>query len=187
MKKQEEIQRLVKRCQHGEREAQYELYRQFADAMLNTCYRLMNNREDAEDMMQEGFISAFRRLATFDGRSSLGTWLKRIMINRCLDQLRQRRVELFPMKDNMDWEEAYPWEEASEMPSVDAIYLAMQNLPDGLRIVFSLFYLEGYDHQEISQILGVSTSGTKSQLSKARSRIREIIGSNSIIKKIGNG
>jgi len=135
----------------------------------------MNNVSDAEDMLQESFIEAFRRLDTFRFESTFGSWLKRICINKCINELKRRKVEIeykdqlqqFDLPDDKD-------EDHTEL-SVDKIKHAMALLPDGYRLVFSLYLLEGYDHEEISEILGISESTSKTQLMRAKKKIIEIL------------
>ena len=159
----------------GNSRAQYQLYQLYSRAMYNICYRMMNNREEAEDLLQESFSEAFHSLGTFRFDSAFGAWLKRITINKCINALKKRKAELIPFENLPE----FPGENESDddMPglTVAQVQQAMEQLPEGYRVVFSLYLLEGYDHAEISQIMGISEATSKSQYSRARQRMKEII------------
>ncbi len=151
------------------------LYQMYAKSMFNICYRMMNNREEAEDMLQESFTLAFMKLGSFRHESGFGTWLKRIVINTCINSLNKRKLEMAYLEDHRKTD--VPEEAAEEEIEFDvnSIRKAMELLPDGGRLVFSLYLLEGYDHVEISQILNISESTSKSQFMRAKRRIIEIL------------
>lgn len=155
-------------------QAQFQLYQLYAKAMYNICYRMMNNREEAEDMLQESFTEAFMKIDMFRFESAFGAWLKRITINKCINALKKRKADLIPMEvlpdRHMEEDQL-----ATQGLTVDRVQKAMEELPEGYRVVFSLFLLEGYDHAEIAQILGISESTSKSQYSRARQKIQEIL------------
>ena len=135
---------------------------------------MMNNREDAEDMLQEAFVQAFQKLETFRYESSFGTWLKTITIHTCINALNKRKLDLKYV------DEMHRFDSAEEEPE-EALYTtenildAMNQLPEGARIVFSLYLLEGYDHGEISQILNITESTSKTQYMRAKRRVYEIM------------
>jgi len=158
----------------GDSRAQYHLYQLYSKAMYNICYRMMNNREEAEDMLQESFSEAFLRLGTFRFESAFGAWLKRITVNKCINALKKRKANLVPMEELPD-QQAFE-DEDMDIPvlSVEKVREAMEELPEGYRVIFSLYLLEGYDHAEISQIMGISEATSKSQYSRARQRMKEI-------------
>lgn len=160
----------------GGMQAQYQLYRMYAKAMYNICLRMMHSREEAEDMLQESFSEAFRRIGSFRHDSTFGAWLKRIVINRCINELTRKRIKLEYFEDMSPFEENEEKQE-EELPSlsVDIIRKAMEQLPRGSRMIFSLYLLEGYDHQEISEILKISESNSKTQYMRARQRMKEIL------------
>ena len=155
-------------------QAQFQLYQLYAKAMYNICYRIMNNREEAEDMLQESFTEAFMKIDTFRFESTFGAWLKRITINKCINALKKRKAELVYTENIPD---GYEEEEDFNPGSITTsqVQQAMEELPEGYRLVFSLFLLEGYDHGEIGQILGISESTSKSQYSRARQKIEDIL------------
>ena len=138
---------------------------------------MMNNREEAEDMLQEAFTLAFLKLDSFRYDSSFGSWLKRIAINTCINAKNKRKVEL-TLIDEMHKFDKPEQEESNEEElqlSVAGITKAMGKLPEGGRIIFSLYLLEGYDHGEIAQILNITESTSKSQFMRAKRRLVEIL------------
>ena len=145
--------------------------------MFNVCYRLMNNREEAEDMLQEAFTQAFIKLDSFRYESGFGAWLKRIAINSCINAKNKRKVELTFIDDMHHLDQPVLQENDDEqvLLTVAGITKAMEKLPEGGRIIFSLYLLEGYDHGEISQILNIAESTSKSQFMRAKRRIIEIL------------
>lgn len=165
----------IEASKKGNERAKYELYQLYAKAMFNVCYRLMNNREEAEDMLQEAFTQAFLKLDTFRYESGFGGWLKRIVINTCINEINRRKVDL-TYCDDIHQNNITEEEEATEVPfTVANVMSAMQQLPEGGRMVFSLYLLEGYDHVEISRILNISESTSKSQFMRAKRRIVELL------------
>jgi RNA polymerase sigma factor (sigma-70 family) len=166
---------LIHRCRAGDQEAHFRLYKLYSRAMYNVGYRITGNEADAEDVLQESFISAFRNLDSYRGDASFGSWIKKIVINKAINQLKKRKLELIPENEDFDM----PADEQSEeyMPelSVDKVRTAIQQLPDGYRSVLSLYLLEGYDHQEIGEIMGITESTSKSQLNRAKSKLKELL------------
>ena len=167
---------MVESCKNGDVRAQYQLYSLYNKAMYNICYRMTGQQEEAEDMLQESFSYAFSRLGSFRFESSFGAWLKRIVVNTCINHLKKRKVDLvyteqhndpLPENDSLDYEEI--------KFKVDQVTQAVDKLPEGYRIVFSLYLLEGYDHKEIAEILGISESTSKSQFLRAKKKIKEIL------------
>ncbi|KXX68877.1 RNA polymerase sigma factor [Flammeovirga sp. SJP92] len=168
---------IIERCKEGDRKAQFELYQQYSKAMYNICVRIINNLEEAEDILQEAFLSAFRNLDQFKGTSSFGSWLKRIVVNHSINHVKKRRLELVEMEEGRipDREDNDGDQDIDLIMNIDRIREAIQLLPDGYRIVFSLYLLEGYDHKEISQILNISESASKSQYSRAKKKLKDIL------------
>jgi len=170
---------LIEKCRRGDSKAQMELYQRYYRAMYNTSMRILNHTAEAEDAMQESFLKAFRHIRRFEGRSSFGQWLKQIVIRTSIDLLRKRRVMLSPLDEH---EQKLPAEEPdadvrAELEEknirAEAVRSAIQHLPDGYRVVLSLYLLEGYDHEEIGNILGISESSSRSQYARARKRLIE--------------
>lgn len=143
--------------------------------MYSICLRMLNNEHDAEDVLQVSFVQVFRKLDTFRFESSIGAWIKRIVVNNCINFLKQQRVKFEEWDGKVDIVD-----ESTEPPlptgiSVAAVKQAMSALSDGYRTVFSLYALEGYDHQEIASILGITEATSKSQYCRARMRMKEIL------------
>lgn len=168
---------IIELSKDGNSRAQYRLYQLYAKAMFNVCMRMMHNREEAEDLLQDSFTDAFMKLGSFRYESSFGSWLKRIVINHCLNRIGKREIALsFPGEVPESDDGAGNGTDDEEISySVGRIYGALEELPEGYRVIFSLYALEGYDHREISEILDISESTSKSQYSRARQKIREII------------
>ena len=156
--------RLVERCKAGDRIAQFELYKRYTKAMLNVATRITRDVMEAEDVLQEAFVRAFRNLHSFKGDSTFGAWLKRIVINTSINHLKKRKGEFVDIEDaKIDTVEHQP-EFKSSSPQMKRINEAIMKLPDGYRLVFNLYLIEGYDHKEIGEILGISEATSKSQL-----------------------
>jgi RNA polymerase sigma-70 factor (ECF subfamily) len=138
---------------------------------------MMNNREEAEDMLQEAFTQAFLKLDSFRYESAFGAWLKRIVINTCINAKNKRKVELTLMDEMHHLDQPVQEDKDDEVVqlTVAGITKAMEKLPEGGRIIFSLYLLEGYDHGEIAQILNITESTSKSQFMRAKRRIIEIL------------
>ena len=135
----------------------------------------MNSEMEAEDMLQEAFTEAFTKLHTFRYESTFGAWLKRIVINKCINEIKRRKADLKFDEDMGKYEGLEEVEEVRAELNVKDIKRAMNQLPDGSRMIFSLYLLEGYDHREIAQILNVSESNSKSQYMRAKRKIKEIL------------
>jgi RNA polymerase sigma-70 factor (ECF subfamily) len=166
---------LVEQCRRGDRQAQFALYKHYNRAMYNVCLRMLGQEQDAEDVLQISFVQVFRKLDSFRHESSIGAWIKRIVVNNCINYLKRRKIYFNEWDDNLD-----PVDETTEPPlpggvTVPAIKKAMGQLSEGYRTVFSLYALEGYDHQEIGDILGVTEATSKSQYCRARKRLKEIL------------
>ncbi|GAA4012469.1 RNA polymerase sigma factor [Hymenobacter fastidiosus] len=168
---------LVERCRLGDRRAQAEIYKRYAKAMFNASVRITGDYAEAEDVLQESFLSAFRELHSYKGDSSFGSWLKRIVINKSINCLRNRRLSLVPLAEQHD---APSGDEENESDPeemswrADVVRRCVQQLPDGYRVVLSLYLLEGYDHAEIAGILNITESTSKSQYSRARKKLLEL-------------
>ncbi len=167
-------QPIVERCRLGDRKAQYEVYKLYSRAMFSVAMRITNDYAEAEDALQEAFLNAFQHLPYFKGDSTFGNWLKKIVINQALATLRKKRVEWISIEEH-DFVEEDDTEQQERTFQVETIRNAIQHLPEGYRVVLSLYLLEGYDHQEISEILGISESTSKSQYSRARQKLMQLI------------
>jgi RNA polymerase sigma factor (sigma-70 family) len=168
-------QDLIEGCKLGDRKAQAELYRLYAKAMYNVCVRIVGNTAEAEDVLQEAFLVVFAKVGLYRGDATFGAWLKRIVVNTALNTVRKRRLALVELDGEAEVaDEPHPDEEETLL-QVAQVRQAIQLLPDGYRVVFSLYLLEGYDHNEIAEILGISVSTSKTQYNRAKKRLLELI------------
>lgn len=165
---------LIERCREGKRDAQFELYRLYSRAMYNTALRMVHSAHDAEDILQSVFVEVFTKLESFRYESSIGAWMKRITVNKCINFLKSRKLALTELTVTHDKAEIVEHEQ-DPLWSVEQINKAIGELPAGYRIVFSLYAIEGYDHEEIGTILGVSEATSKSQYSRAKAKLREML------------
>ncbi len=167
---------IIEASKKGNERSKYELYQLYAKAMFNVCYRMMNNREEAEDMLQEAFTQAFLKLESFRYESNFGAWLKKIVINTCLNSINKKKLELSYVETIYDKDIQQEEEEENDAQlTVAGISRAMELLPEGSRMVFSLYLFEGYDHVEIAQIMNITESTSKSQFMRAKRRVIEIL------------
>jgi len=176
---------LIKRAQQGDANAFAELFNAHKALIYSLCLRMTNNRAEAEDLTQDAFLQVFRKLDTFRGASALSTWLYRIAVNTVLMHFRKKSLNNVSLdepcsKRNGDakpWRREFGTKDFRLSGCVDRIALtrAIRELPEGYRTVFLLHEVEGYEHQEIAEILGCSTGNSKSQLHKARVRLRELL------------
>lgn len=165
---------LIEECRKGNRKAQFRLYNQYSKAMYNLAFRILNKREDAEDIVQEGFVECFRNLETFRFESTFGAWLKKIIVNKCINQIKKKKIDV-TLYDTLPPTIEEEDEEREVAYSTEKIIKSIEQLPDGYRIILTLYLLEGYDHSEISQILSISESTSKSQYSRAKEKLRNVL------------
>ncbi|MCB0490332.1 MAG: sigma-70 family RNA polymerase sigma factor [Cyclobacteriaceae bacterium] len=176
---------LIKGCAKGDRASQKALYERYCRKMMVTCQRYARDEAEAEDTLQEGFVKVFKHLPNFRFESKLSTWMTRIMINTALNKQRQR-LNMLPMVDveevqiKMDEELSLTQFHLNELLSI------VRTLPDGCRIVFNLFAIEGYSHKEIGEMLSISVGTSKSQYNRARSLLQERIGMLEKTRSYGN-
>ncbi|MFN4253747.1 MAG: RNA polymerase sigma factor [Saprospiraceae bacterium] len=162
---------LIEQCRLGERNAQKTVYDRYSRAMYTSAYRITGDFDLAGEALQDAFLSVFRNIGKFEGRSTLGAWIKAIVVRTALKKVeRHRSFEALPdgfADQRVDWG-SHP---------IEAEYLerAIQNLPDGFRAVFVLAEIEGYAHREIAEMLGISEGTSKSQLFHAKKRLRETL------------
>lgn len=166
---------LVALCKARDRKAQLQLYRQYCDGMYCVAMRFLKDEDDAEDVVQEAFIRAFEKLEQFSGEVTFGAWLKKIVINKCIDFIKSRKVQHVELKehtlriaDDEDWE-------VSEGISPEIVRAAMEQVPDKYRYVLQMYLLEGMDHEEISSILELSGTACRTRLMRGRNMLKEIL------------
>ena len=167
-------QNLIDGCKTGDQKAQFQIYKLYYKAMYNTSLRIVGDTMEAEDIMQESFLSAFEKIETYSGTVSFGAWLKKIVINRSLDALNRQKA-IFEDIDSHRELKSIADDDESYLDNLDvkveAVRAAINKLPDGYRIILSLYLLEGYDHDEIGEILSISSSTSRSQLSRAKQKL----------------
>jgi len=168
-------QDLIDLCRQGNREAQFRIYGLYYKAMYNTSLRIVKHPGEAEDIMQESFLSAFEKIGTYGGTVSFGAWLKRIVVNRSLDSIRKHKMYFEALEESNIGDLNDEGQEEVVNVDTEKIRNAIMKLPDGFRIVLSLYLLEGYDHEEIAQILDISSSTSRSQYTRARKKLVEIL------------
>jgi RNA polymerase sigma-70 factor (ECF subfamily) len=161
-------------CKVGDQKAQFQIYKLYYKAMYNTSLRIVNDTMEAEDIMQESFLSAFEKIDTYSGTVSFGAWLKKIVINRSLDALGKRKAVFEDIESHAgirdeSHEDSVRSEEIDV--KVEEVKEAIESLPDGYRVILSLYLLEGYDHDEIAEIMKISSSTSRSQLSRAKQKL----------------
>ncbi|HDR68517.1 MAG TPA: RNA polymerase sigma factor [Bacteroidaceae bacterium] len=171
---------LIEACRKGSRTAQFRIYELYYKAMYNTALRIVNDPDDAEDVMQEAFLKAFQKLDTFLGEVSFGAWLKKIVINKSLDfiKLKKSTVSFEELELDLILTTDTEGEQETEMIdkiNADEIKKAIRDLPAGYRIVLSLYLLEGYDHEEISSILNISEVSSRTQYHRAKKKLLELL------------
>ncbi|MBC7826655.1 MAG: RNA polymerase sigma factor [Chitinophagaceae bacterium] len=168
---------LVERCKLGDTASYETLYRQYVKAMYNTSLRIVNNAADAEDVMQEAFLDAFRCLNDFQYHSTFGAWLKRIVINKSINILRKRKLYLVEL-DKSTAHTLMEEERSDELElqyKVEQVRKGIQKLADGYRTVLSLYLLEGYDQEEIAEILGITHNTVRTQYIRAKHKLLLIL------------
>ncbi len=167
---------LIEACRRGERKAQYEIYRLYSKSMYNVAVRIVNHVGEAEDVLQDAFLDAFQKIHDFRQTSTFGAWLKQIVVNRALNQLRNRKVQWVDIEEGYEICEEESYDEDRVNYDVQRVQHAIQQLPDGFRTVICLYLLEGYDHEEIAEVLGIAESTSRTQYIRAKKRLLEILG-----------
>ena len=171
---------LVERCRKGDLAAFEELYRQHAGRLYSVACRMVGNPSDAEDLLQEIFLAAHRKLDSFRGESALGTWLYRLATNLCLDHLRSKTARSGQLTSALDDERELA--DAGSRALADQaltrmdLERALAQLPEGCRAAFVLHDIEGLEHREVAEALGIAEGTSKSQVHKARLRLRAFLG-----------
>jgi RNA polymerase sigma-70 factor (ECF subfamily) len=175
-------QELIDRCRKNDQKAQLEIYKLYYKTMYNTSLRILNHIAEAEDVMQESFLDAFRKIEEYKGEGSFGGWLRRIVVNNSIDSLKKRK-ETLPL-DDVHFEQAEVTTSADEHIEykVDEIKRAVPMLAEEHRIILSLLLFEGYDHEEIAQILNISNNTSRTRFSRAKGKLLKIMADQRSIK-----
>jgi RNA polymerase sigma factor (sigma-70 family) len=172
---------LIKACLRNDRRAQLILYERYAKSMYNSALRIVKDSMTAEDIVQDSYITAYRSLGHFRQEVPFSAWLRRIVINRSLDHLRKNQANFEELNEGTYAQSEFiDNTEAVEQESILAEQLkqikkTVMSLPEGYRIIFSLYYYEGYDHNEIAEIMNISASTSRSQLTRAKQKIIETL------------
>jgi RNA polymerase sigma factor (sigma-70 family) len=175
-------QELIDACKEGDRKAQFQIYKLYYKAMYNTSLRIVNSTAEAEDIMQESFLDAFRRLDSYTGEGSFGSWLKRIVINNSLDSIRRNKESVSIEEEKLDFPEIIEENKEEELQyKVAEVKEAISKLPEDYRVVLSLFLLEGYDHEEISEILHISNNTSRTRFVRAKQKVLQIMKENKLM------
>ncbi len=166
---------LVAKCKANDRKAQLALYNQYCEGMFYVAVRFVKNADDAEDVLQEAFIKAFEKIDQFKGEVTFGAWLKRIVVNRCLDFLKSKKENLVALDESyMQVAEDGDWT-VDEGITIEEVVRAMQHIPEKYVAVVRLYLMEGYDHEEISGILDISESACRTRLLRGKGYLKEIL------------
>ncbi|WP_348739121.1 RNA polymerase sigma factor [Tenacibaculum sp. 190524A02b] len=169
------INQLIERCKKNDTNAQMQLYNSYYKAMYNSAYRILKDEFEAEDLMQEAFLTAFTKLDTFKGEVAFGAWLKRIVINKSLTQLKKNnrynevKMDVIPNKE--DDEENIDYSNLN----VKEVLNAIQSLKDNYRLVLTLNLIEGYDYEEIAQILKYTNENVRTTVSRAKKKLKQVL------------
>lgn len=173
---------MIDGCISGKREAQYMLYKKYSKSMYNICVRMISDVSEAEDVLQNAFVDVFTKLKMFRYESTPGAWIKRIVVNNCINHLRSKKLNMHFSENIPDIQDDVN-DDTIEF-NVGLIKNAISMLPDGYRSIFCLYTMEGYDHSEISEILEISESTSKSQYSRAKAKLYEILKSSGSLEQI---
>ncbi|SHH37717.1 RNA polymerase sigma factor [Winogradskyella jejuensis] len=169
---------IIEKCRQNDRKAQLKLYNQYCNGMLVVAQRFVKNTMEAEDVVQESFIKAFEKLEQYKAEVTFGAWLKRIVINKSIDLLKSKKQRLVDLEEvqlkvvDANYDE--DWSVNSSV-TVDDVKIAIQQLPEKYKYVVMLYLVEGYDHQEISEILNISEIASRTQLSRGKGKLKELL------------
>lgn len=169
-----EYKELIEACVKGDRQAQRQLYDIFASKMFFVCLRYTKSQQEAEDVLQDSFVKVFNNLKGYRGDSRLGYWIKRIVINTALNSQR-KKLYMYPMVDVEDIQLNDHQVKPLAAFRMEELLSMINSLPEGCRVVFNLFAIEGYSHKEIASMLGISEGTSKSQYARARKLLKEKI------------
>ena len=177
---QEHIVNLVRACRSGDQEAQFEVYKLYYKAMFNTALRILGDSFEAEDIMQEAFLKAFSKLETFKEEAAFGAWLKRIVINLSLTQVKKKnkneevKLEVVEYKLEDEGSQGMSQEDYSSL-KVKEVMASMEKLKENYKIILNLSLIEGYDNEEIAEILNISNENCRTTISRAKSKLRSLL------------
>ncbi len=166
---------VVEQCKANDRKAQMQLYKQYCEGMFCVAMRYVQNSADAEDVIQESFIKAFQRIHQFKGEVTFGAWLKRIVINRSIDFLKAKKQRLVELDENyLQLAEDDDWTVEHDI-TIDQVKLAIGQLPEKYKYVVMMFLIEGFDHREISQVLKLTETTSRTRLLRGKSYLKQLL------------
>lgn len=166
------INRIVEDCKLNKAKAQMQLYDRYCDAMFVIAKRYVKDSFVAEDVMQDAFIKVFKNIETFKGEVTVGAWIKKIVINQCIDYLKKKRIELVSIEEKeLQLAEQNDWTVNNNV-DVKVITNTINSLPEKYKVVLNLYLIEGFDHKEISQVLNISEVSSRSQLMRGKNKLK---------------
>jgi len=169
---------IIEQCKQNNRKAQLQLYNQYCDGMYIVAKRFLKDTQDAEDAVQEAFIKAFTKLHQFEAEVTFGAWLKRIVVNTCIDYLKSEKQRLVDLEEVhlkvVDTAHDDKWL-VDDAITLQDVKQAIDDLPDKYQYVLILYLIEGYDHQEISEILNITEVASRTQLSRGKVKLQELL------------
>lgn len=164
--------KIVEDCKQNNAKAQMQLYDMYCQAMFTIALRYVKDSFIAEDMMQDAFIKVFKNIKNFKGEVAIGAWIKKIVINQCIDYLKKKKIELVSIEekeltiaDNNDWT-------VKEDVNIDIVTSAINSLPEKYKVVLNLYLIEGFDHQEIAEVLNITEVTSRSQLMRGKNKLK---------------
>lgn len=163
---------IIQKCRRGDEGAYRYLVDTYADPLMGVCVRYLRDHQKAEDTVQETFISVFKSIHRFDGEGSLAGWMYKIAVNACLKELRKTNRLTFP-EESVELDQMIEWPEAYEKLQAEDLLTILDQLPYHYRIIFNLYAIEGYSHKEISEMLGIKESLSRTKLTRARKQLQE--------------
>ena len=172
---QPHITNLIERCKKSDKNAQLDLYKAYYKAMYNTAYRILKDGFEAEDIMQEAFLTVFTKMSTYKGEVTFGAWLKRIVVNKSLTQLKKNnrynevKMEVIPNEEIIEETIDYSGLKANR------VLACLQNLKDNYRMVLNLHLIEGYDYEEIAEILDYTNENVRTTVSRAKKKLKQVL------------
>ena len=169
-------QDIINGCKAGDRNAQFKIYKLYYKAMYNTSLRIVNDTMEAEDIMQEAFLQAFNRIHSYTGEGSFGSWLKRIVINKSLDVIRKRKIQVSLEEESMEFPDIIEENREEEIRlQLAEVKEAIGELPEEYSVIINLFLLEQYSHEEISEMLNITNNLSRTRLVRAKQKVQKIL------------
>ena len=166
--------KLIEECKQNSRRAQFKLYNKYCEGMYCVARRFMQDPYEAEDAMQEAFVKAFQKLHQFTGEVTFGAWLKKIVINKCIDKLKAKKLELLGINEQVlaTVEDEEDWKVENDV-GIDEVKTAIEQLPEKYRYPLMLFLIEGYDHEEIAEILDITQVASRTLVHRGKKKLQQ--------------